>query len=210
MNMFRSVTTFFFAFAIFSGLLKAQENGVDGDDKGFLDGKKVAIVYYAHSGETYSSTGEYKNLKQGNTALVAENIKKNVKEATLFKLETVDKYPEKYDEMTQYVKEQQEKQILPELKDVPDIAEYDVIFIGTPVWWGTVSLPVASFLQKANLVGKIVIPFITHEGSGESGIGESMQKASGCKKVLPALVIKGSEASESEDVVKKFIHTLKD
>ena len=211
MYILRNATTALsLAFALFSGLSIAQETGVDVDDKGFLTGKKVAIVYYSHSGETYSSTGEYPNLKHGNTEIVAENIKKNVKDATLFKLEIVGKYPEKYDEMTQYVKEQQEKQVLPELKCIPDVSEYDIIFVGTPVWWGQMSLPVASFLQKANLAGKIVIPFITHEGSGESGIGEAMQRASECQKVMPALVIKGSEASESEDVIKKFIDTLKE
>ena len=210
MHMFRNARAISLAFALFSGFSTAQENDGDGNDKGFLADKKVAIVYYSHSGETYSSSGGYPNLKRGNTELVAENIKKNVKEATLFKLETVDKYPEKYDEMTQYVKEQQEKQILPDLKYVPDVAEYDVIFIGTPVWWGQMSLPVVSFLKQAKLAGKIVVPFITHEGSGESGIGEAIQRTSDCKKVMPALVIKGSEASESENTVKEFIDTLND
>lgn len=89
--------------------------------------KKVAIVYYSHSGETYSSAGEYPKLKKGNTEVVAKNIEKSIKGATVFKLKTVEKYPEKYSDMTHYVKEQQEKNILPELQNVPDVSEYDII-----------------------------------------------------------------------------------
>lgn len=71
------------------------------------------------------------------------------------------------------------------------------------------SLPVASFLKSAQLNGKVVVPFVTHEGSDESGIGEAIKQASGCRKVLPALIIKGSEATTSENAVKKFINDLK-
>lgn len=111
--------------------------------------------------------------------------------------------------MTQYVKEQQEKNILPKLQDIPYVSEYDIIFVSTPVWWGKMSLPVASFLKSTQPNGKVVVPFVTHEGNGESGIGEAIKQAPGCRKVLPSLIIKGSEIQTSENAVKKFADDLK-
>jgi flavodoxin len=45
---------------------------------------------------------------------------------------------------------------------------YDVVFVGSPVWWRTVSLPVLSFLSGSDFGGKTVVPFCTQGGrSGE-------------------------------------------
>lgn len=74
--MLRTVTTISLAFAILNGLARADNNAEDKGNKELLDNKKVAIVYYSHSGETYSSTGEYPKLREGNTEVVAEDIKK--------------------------------------------------------------------------------------------------------------------------------------
>ena len=43
-------------------------------------------------------------------------------------------------------------------------ADYDVIFLGTPVWWFTITPAMKSFLESADLDGKTVIPFITNGG----------------------------------------------
>ncbi len=45
--------------------------------------------------------------------------------------------------------------------------EYDIIFIGFPNWWGTMPMPILTFLESYKLEGKIVIPFCTHGGGGE-------------------------------------------
>lgn len=57
-------------------------------------------------------------------------------------------------------------EILPELNDFPvDLNQYDVIFLGTPVWWYSVALPMKKFLLTHDLSGKIIYPFVTGEGS---------------------------------------------
>ncbi|WP_207744740.1 flavodoxin [[Ruminococcus] lactaris] len=43
--------------------------------------------------------------------------------------------------------------------------QYDVIFVGFPIWWYDLPMPVWSFLEEYDLSGKTIIPFFTHNGS---------------------------------------------
>ena len=65
----------------------------------------------------------------------------------------------------------------PEARDVElaqstpaDWADYDVVFIGYPIWWGIAAWPVDGFVEANDFTGKTVIPFCT---SSSSGLGES-------------------------------------
>ena len=49
--------------------------------------------------------------------------------------------------------------------------DYDIVFVGYPVWWHATPAPVNTFLESYNLKGKLIIPFCT---SGESDIDETM------------------------------------
>lgn len=53
---------------------------------------------------------------------------------------------------------------------VDNWAEYDVVYIGYPIWWQIAAWPVNEFVQTNDFTGKTVIPFCT---SGSSGFGES-------------------------------------
>lgn len=50
------------------------------------------------------------------------------------------------------------------------MADYDVVFIGYPIWWGQAPRIISTFLESYDFSGKTVIPFCT---SGSSGIGDS-------------------------------------
>lgn len=51
-----------------------------------------------------------------------------------------------------------------------DVADYDVVFVGYPIWWGTEPRVIDSFLESYDFTGKIIVPFAT---SGGSGMGSS-------------------------------------
>ena len=87
--------------------------------------------------------------------------------ADLYKIELVTPYPTEYKERTELAKKQLADGTLPPIKPWPEnMAEYDVVFIGSPIWHGTVSTPVRTFLASGALKGKTVIPFVTHGGGG--------------------------------------------
>jgi len=64
----------------------------------------------------------------------------------------------------------------PELQgNIPDLGRYDVIFVGSPVWWYTASTPVRAFLSKADFKAKKVVPFST-QGSNVGTFFEDFVK----------------------------------
>jgi flavodoxin len=112
--------------------------------------KKILIVYYSHS---------------GNTKFVAQTIQKSVG-GDIFEIETANPYPSEYKPLTEQAKKELTQNYRPPIKkNLPDVKNYDVIFLGSPNWWSTIAMPVFTFLSENDLSGKTVIPFITH-GSG--------------------------------------------
>lgn len=114
-----------------------------------LDGKKL-VVYYSWG---------------GNTKAVAEYIAEKTG-ADILEIKTQYPYPTDYDECVRKVG-QEGKNYETELDmDVPDLNQYDVVFVGSPCWWGTIANPLRSFLHQNDLSGKTVVPFMTHGTSG--------------------------------------------
>lgn len=112
---------------------------------------KILIAYYSYS---------------GNTKQVAEAIQKETG-GSLFEIKAATAYPTDYHQMSEQAKKEIEQGVRPPLTEqVANINEYDVIFVGSPCWWGTITPQVSSFLESSLLTGKTVIPFITHGGGG--------------------------------------------
>lgn len=64
-------------------------------------------------------------------------------------------------------------------KKVPNMEQYDKIFVGFPIWWYVAPTIINSFLEQYNLSGKTIVPFAT---SGGSGMGETNKHlAPSCK-----------------------------
>ena len=123
---------------------------------------KVLIVFFSHAGENYSVG----NIKEGNTKLVADEIQK-VTGGDEFEIVAEKSYDMPYDDLTKLAKEEQEKNEKPAFKgEVKDIDQYDTVFIGGPIWWGTYPQVMFTFFDKYDLGGKTIVPFSTHEGSG--------------------------------------------
>lgn len=127
---------------------------------------KVLIAYYSWSGHTKE---------------VAEAIREDTG-GEIYEIQTVKVYPTEYKAMTEQVKKEISEGFKPELKSkAPDLSGYDIVFLGSPNWWGTIAPAVSSFLDENNLQGKKVIPFITHGGGGvQNTIKNMTEKCVGC------------------------------
>lgn len=100
----------------------------------------------------------------GTTKQVAENIAKETG-STLFRIETVNAYPNEYTPCTEVAKEERDNGIRPKLKTVVEnMEQYDTIFVGCPVWWHTAPMAIWSFLESEDydFSGKTIIPFCTY------------------------------------------------
>lgn len=82
--------------------------------------------------------------------------------------------------------------------ECPDLAKYDTVYIGFPVWWGREPSVVDTFIDAANLSGKTVVPFCTSGGSGVDGaVARITELTAGKAAVVPG---KRLSADTAEDV----------
>lgn len=136
------------AAALFGMTAAAQTTG---EEKAAAGNSKILIAYYSLS---------------GNTRKVAEAIQEKTG-GDLFEIQTVSAYPTEYKEQTVQAKKEINENYRPELKNkVADMSKYDVVFIGSPNWWGTITPAVSSFIESYDLSGKKIVPFVTHGGGG--------------------------------------------
>ena len=143
---------------------------------------KVAIVYYSQS-------------KVQNTALIAKWIQKHVG-GDLIPIETVEPYPEPYFRtLTTATLERRNGKKRP-IKPTPSLTKYDVVFLGTPIWYGTYAFPVELFLKANPLHGKTVVPFSTHGGGGAPLYERDVKAACPQAKVMPGFAARGSNQVE--------------
>lgn len=57
----------------------------------------------------------------------------------------------------------------------PDLAQYDTVLLGFPIWWYVEPRIVDTFLESCDFSGKTIIPFATSGGSGISGAEKSLK-----------------------------------
>ena len=131
---------------------KGNSNANTQEAKDDAKGKKILIAYYSRRGMNYTDKGIV-DLKTGNTERMALMIQKHVG-GDLFRIDTKKSYPADYTQCTEVAKQEKNDNARPELNDtVKDIAQYDVVYIGYPIWWGTFPMAVFTFLEQYDLSG---------------------------------------------------------
>ena len=121
---------------------------------------KSIVIYYSRPGYNYVN-GAIKNLEIKNVERIANKIAEITK-SDIFKIEQVQKYSNDYSECIDEAKKDQRENARPKLKNMPkDLQEYDVVYIGYPIWWGIAAWPVDTFVKANDFNGKTVIPFCT-------------------------------------------------
>ena len=127
----------------------------------------------------------------------------------IVELQPVTPYPEAYRATTDQAKQELASGYKPPLKNrIGHIEAYDVVFVGSPNWWGTVAGPVRTFLSEYDLAGKRIAPFITHEGSA---LGRSVADIKTfCPKavVLDGLAVRGSRAASAQGEVAAWLRKI--
>ena len=111
-----------------------------------MNNQKTLVAYFSWSG----NTTEIANYIAGKTG------------ADTFEIVTEKEYPTEYQPCTEVAKAEKEANARPAIKGtVENFDQYDVIFIGCPVWWYTGPMAMMTFLESYNFEGKTVIPFCT-------------------------------------------------
>ena len=164
----------------------------------------VLIAYYSRDGENYRD-GRIVDLAEGNTQVVAKKIRQ-ITGGELFCIEPLHPYPAYYHETTELAQKELQDNARPELSGPPcPVERYDIVYLGYPIWWGVMPMPVLTFLEKYDFSGKTVIPFCTHEGSG---MGDSVPYIRRCcpgVRVLDGLAVYGSRCDRADQAIRAWL-----
>ena len=165
---------------------------------------KSLVIYFSRADENYFG-GSMRYIEKGNTEVIAEYIRDLVG-VDLFKVERKMPYSPDYKKCIEEAKIEQRNNELPELVNyLDDISSYDVIFIGGPIYWGTLPQPMFTELSRLDFNGKIIMPFSTHEGSGLAHIVSDIKKYASNAIIKEGLAIMGSKVYGAKDEVDLWI-----
>ncbi|MCM1052881.1 MAG: flavodoxin [Ruminococcus sp.] len=163
--------------------------------------KKSLIIYFSRADENYGVG----YIEKGNTEVVAQYIQEFTG-ADLFKVEKKEPYAKDYDTCIKEAKEEIENNLRPEIVNtLSSIDNYEVIYIGSPVYWDYLPKPMVTQLEKLNWNGKIVRPFTTHEGSGLGSIPKELKSLCVGAEIKDGLAIKGTQVNFSKKQVEDWI-----
>ncbi|MCL2673509.1 MAG: NAD(P)H-dependent oxidoreductase, partial [Alphaproteobacteria bacterium] len=111
-------------------------------------------------------------------------------------IEMVEPYTGSYREIVNRSRQEFRNSVHPQIKPFKhNVADYDVIFIGSPIWFNTYAPPVATFLAGNDFTGKIIVPFCTHGGHGAGNFYDDIRdNTQGA--VLPGFTARGSNQIE--------------
>lgn len=152
--------------------------------------KKILVAYFSWS---------------GNTRNVAEQIETETG-ADIFEIIPATAYPEDYNQCVEQAKKEINTNYKPVLKTkLVNIDSYDIIIIGSPNWWGTIAPPVATFLSGYNFSGKIILPYITHEGSRMGKSESDIKNICPNATLLKGLPLRGTSIKNAKDELQKWL-----
>ena len=169
------------------------------DEKKDYKTRKSLIIYFSRADENYAVG----YIEKGNTEVVAEYVKE-ITGADMFKVEPFVPYAKDYETCIKEAKERIHN--APIKNTIEDISEYEVIYIMSPIYWGTYAPELETAIKDLDFTGKIVRIITTHEGSGLGNV------VSDIKKICPGaivdnngLAIRGSSVNSSKSKVEEWI-----
>ena len=141
----------------------------------------------------------------GNTLTVASLINRKV-EGDMFNIQTEEPYSYNYDETLAQAKKEKQENARPKLsKELENLDEYSIIFLGYPIWLDSMPMAIYTFLDTYDLSGKTIIPFCTSSSSGLGNTVTDIEKAEPNANVLNGLSIQGSNVGS--ETTKSMIDT---
>lgn len=151
---------------------------------------KVLVLYYSLTSNTKTVAQE-----------IATRLDADIEEVTL-----VEPYDTAFQATIDRCKADREKGILPEIKHLKaNVADYDWIFIGYPIWFGTYAPPIASLLEKVDLSDKWVVPFCTFGSGGLESSAKDLAEKQPNAKILPGYGVRAARMAAMPKELEQFL-----
>jgi len=148
--------------------------------------------------------------RSGNTRVIAGTLQRALG-ADLFEIRPARAYPEDYEQHVAQATRERDSGFEPPLAEkVEDIAAYDQVYLGFPIWGETAPPPIRSFLKTHDLRGKTLRPFITHGGYGVGrSPGVLASHATGAR-IQEAFVLEADQERRTLNQVRAWLGAIKD
>ena len=187
---------------------KIEDNGT-GEENG---GQKVLIAYFAvaenSNVDAVSSASVVPGTEKGMSRFMADIIAERTG-GDQFSIRTEEEFPGVYNDLADRAKEQQDKGELPVLTShIENLDDYDVIFIGYPIWWYTLPQVMFSFFEEYDFSGKTIIPFCTHLGSRDGGTFTRITELEPNAVVKDGLAVSQTDVADSTQTVLDWLAEL--
>ena len=163
--------------------------------------KKSLIIYFSRADENYFG-GEMKYINKGNTEYIAEYVR-DLTNADMFKVEPLVPYSKEYEICIKEAKDRVGN--APIKNTLGDISNYEVIYIMSPVYWGTYAPEVETAIKDLDFTGKTVRVVTTHEGSGLGNIINDLKRICVGANILDSIAIVGSQAKDSKSRIESWV-----
>ena len=151
---------------------------------------KILVLYYSQT---------------SNTKAVAQEIATRL-EADMEEIVTVKPYDGDFQATIERCLQEREQGVIPEIKPIAaDIASYDVIFIGYPVWFGTYAPPVTAFINNTDLSGKKIVPFCTFGSGGLESSVKDLKENEPNAEVMQGYGIRAARLEAMPQEVDQFL-----
>ena len=177
-----------------------------GEGEGTAKGK-VLVIFFSRADENW----QVGYVERGNTAVMVDYIM-DLADVDVFEIVPEVAYPAVYDECKAYVTQEINENRRPKYKnDITNIADYETIFIGGPIWWARPPMLFRTFFEAhPELDGKTIVPFGTHGGSGVGSYKTLIQEYYPNVTVLESLGISGSSIrnASSKAMVENWLKRL--
>ena len=151
---------------------------------------KMLVLYYSQT---------------GNTKVVAEEIATKLG-ADIEEIVAVNPYDGDFQATIDRCKQEHEQGNIPDIQPLKaDVSNYDIIFIGYPIWFGTYAPPVHKFLLGVDLSGKKLVPFCTFGSGGlESSVGD-LKHAQPNAELMPGYGVRAARMDAMPAEVDQFL-----
>lgn len=144
--------------------------------------------------------------RSGNTRVIAGQVQRYLS-ADMFEIVPAQAYPEDYRQTVDQAAKETDSGFEPQLKGlVANIASYEVIFLGAPIWGMTAPPLIRSFLSNHDLSGKTLAPFITHGGYGAGQAMQVVAQHAPGARIEEAFIIQRDQERDTLEPVSRWLN----
>lgn len=175
---------------------------------------KVLVAYFSEPlpDGVDASTSASRLVVNGNVVGSVEYLAQLIQQNTggdMVRIQTATPYPGNFDDLADQANNERQNNVHPALStNIENFDDYDVVFVGYPIWWYQMPMAMYSFFDKYDFKGKTIIPFSSHGGSGWSGSMNVISQLEPEATMVSGFSVSRERSASSADNVRAWLQQI--